>query len=243
MSNDFLTSLEMKPISSSSVVDQILAQIQQAIATGRFKMGDKLPSEYELMAELNVGRNSIREAIRVLTTMGVTEVRRGDGTYFCTSMKPSSMDFIIYSMLLDSSSANEIIELRYTLDKDVLNLAIEHATPEDIEILEDYIQKMRNYFKEGELTLAAKYDYDFHLHLAKSTKNRLLERIIIGIYRIFESSIERNIRTEEDFATADTHHQEMIECLKTKNYDKVNEVVKKSLETWSINVSKSSNGK
>ncbi|MFI3170702.1 MAG: FadR/GntR family transcriptional regulator [Faecalibacterium sp.] len=238
MPNEFLKPLQMRAIPSGSVVDQIIEQIRQALTSGRFKRGDKLPSEFELMEELQVSRNSLREAMRVLGTMGVIEVRRGDGTYFCTEIKPSIMDFVVYSMLLEESNASEIVQLRQTLDEDVLDLAMQHCTSEDITQLESYIGTMHTAFANGDIPSAAKADYDFHIYLAHCARNRFLEHIVVGVYALFEPSIERNIRTETLFALADRHHQEIVQCLKEKDATAIPQVVARSLSSWRANIEK-----
>lgn len=149
----------MQPASNSTVVENVLQQIRNAISSGRFRSGDRLPSEFELMKELNVSRNSLREAMKILSAIGVVEIRRGDGTYVCNEVKPSFIDTISYSVLLESSSAEELIEFRQTLDEDVLHMAVRRATDEDIRQLQEYINQMRAKFNDGEIGAAAKYDY------------------------------------------------------------------------------------
>lgn len=222
----------MQPASNSTVVENVLQQIRNAISSGRFRSGDRLPSEFELMKELNVSRNSLREAMKILSAIGVVEIRRGDGTYVCNEVKPSIIDTISYSVLLESSSAEELIEFRQTLDEDVLHMAVRRATDEDIRQLQEYINQMRAKFNDGEIGAAAKYDYLFHQYMAKCTRNRLLERMVLGVYSLFERSIEKNIRTEELFASADQHHQAMLDCIKQRDESKVEAVIAQTLSSW-----------
>src|SRR5581483_4829284 len=72
------------PIRRQALVDQVLSYLQQQIASGTFPVGSKLPTEPELMAQLAVGRSTLREAMRVLAHMGLVDVRPGDGTYVRT---------------------------------------------------------------------------------------------------------------------------------------------------------------
>ena len=67
---------------SDTLVKEIIIQLSQAIIEGDFKPGDKLPSEAELCEHLGVGRNSLRESIRMLNAMGVVETKRGQGNFF-----------------------------------------------------------------------------------------------------------------------------------------------------------------
>ena len=68
-------------INRKTIVDQIVEAMIHSVATGRFPIGTKLPSEYELMEELGVSRNSLREAVKTLVSMGILEIKRGDGSY------------------------------------------------------------------------------------------------------------------------------------------------------------------
>ena len=222
----------MEPIDSSSVVERIIHQITKAISIGRFRVGDRLPNEFELAQELNVGRNSLREAIKMLSTMGVVEIKRGDGTYICHQLKPTVFDTTIYGLILGESSEEELYELRRILDEDMLEMAMQKCSSDDLNTLESYIEGMRFCFRRGDLTKASKLDYEFHLYLAQCCHNSFLQRIITGVYRLFEQSIETNIRSEEEFAKADEYHQKMVDCLREKDSGRISDVVQESLSSW-----------
>ena len=91
---------------------------------------------------------------------------------------------------------------------------------------------MRLKFTNGEIGAAAKLDYQFHQYLAKCTRNQFLERMVLGVYDLFARSIEKNIRTEELFALADIHHQEMVDCIVQRDESRVEEVIARSLSSW-----------
>lgn len=238
MSNTFLTPQPMQPVAAGSVVDRVIAEIRNSIVNGRFKMGQKLPNEFELMDELKVSRNSLREAMKVLAAMGIVEIRRGDGTYICSEVNSNIMDSIVYGMMLQESKTEEIVELRQILDEDVLRLAMKKCTEENLTQLQSYINQMRFYFENGEISRAAKMDYQFHIYMAQCCQNRFLLRIIEGVYGLFESSIEKNIRTEQLFAEADKHHQDMVDCLRAKDESRIPAVIAQSLSSWRANVEK-----
>lgn len=228
--------MQMIPIESDTVVERVIAQITNMISLGRFKMGQKLPSEFELMDELHVSRNSLREAMKILSALGIVEIKRGDGTYICQRVKPSMFDSVIYSLIMESSTEEEIIELRQTLDEAVLSHAIRKCTHNDIEHLQAMIEQMRAFFAEGSISRAAKLDYQFHMYLTQCSRNSFLTRIVTGVYRLFEGSIEKNIRTEELFAMADQHHQEIVDCLKARDESQIRNVVTNSLSSWRQNI-------
>ncbi len=236
MKNRFFTNDAIQAVPEGTVVDKIIHHIRQDIASGRYTMGHKLPTEFELMEELHVSRNSLREAIKILVTVGIVEIRRGDGTYICSEIQPNITDFMIYSMLLEDSSTEEVIELRQILDEDILEMAILKATDADIDHLQERIYEMRACFEQGNLSLASRLDYGFHLELAKACHNKFLSRIVSSVYSLFEGSIANNIHTEEQFAKADRYHQEMIDCLRIHDASQVKNVIRNSLSSWRANV-------
>ena len=72
-----------------AVTDQAIDQIKQLIIDGEFSPGSRLPKEQELAQRLGLSRNSLREAVRALTLIGVLEPRVGDGTYITSLENPS----------------------------------------------------------------------------------------------------------------------------------------------------------
>ncbi len=226
----------MSPITEVSIVDKVVQSITKSIQQGRFKRGQKLPSEFELMDELKISRTPLREAMKIMSAMGIVTIKRGNGTYVNETVNPEMFDSLIYSLLLEDSTHGDVVELRQLLDEIVLRTAIKKCTEENLNDLESLIENMRIQFSNGEISKAAELDVKFHYYMVDCCDNPLLSRIVKGIYTLFETSIEKNIRTEKLFAQADTHHQNMVACIKEKDYDKVTGVVSDSLKSWRENM-------
>ena len=227
---------KMEPIGQETVVQRVVQQITSAMAAGRFKMGLRLPNEFELMEELQVSRNSLREAMKILSAMGIVEVKRGDGTYICSEIKPNMFDSVVYSLMLENSPIEEVIEFRQALDEMVLRMAMRKCTAKEIDKLKELIRTMRTCFAEGQISKAARTDYAFHIYLAECTKNQFLLHIVKGVYAIYETSIEKNIRNEELFARADQHHMNIVRCIERRDESAIEQVIAESLSTWRKNI-------
>lgn len=226
----------LSPVKGQSVVDETIKSIMGAILEGHYKMGEKLPNEYELIKELQISRNSLREAMKVLSTVGVIEIRRGDGTYICDQINPSIFDSLIYGLVFDASSSTELIELRQSLDEIMIKLAIDKADEDDIAELQGFIVSMESSFIKGDLDAAALADYNFHIRIVEAAKNKLLSRIVKGVYQFFRESIYKNITTEEEFAHAAEYHKQLLNLIKTKDKANVEGIVANSLGIWSHNI-------
>ena len=111
----------LSPIKAKSMVDSVVSRLTSAIMSGELKPGMKIPTEADLVKAFGVGRNTIREAIRILVAYGILEVRRADGTYVCDGFSPKILDPMLYGIILQMESAHrDLIGLRKLLDNGIL---------------------------------------------------------------------------------------------------------------------------
>lgn len=124
--------IQLKRIKSESVVQQIIDSLVEAMIRKELKPGDQIPTEMELAERLGVGRNSVREAIKILVYFGVLEIRRAEGTYVCEGFTDTMIDPIIYGIILDKAGSYEyLMELREIMEAGVMKLAMENAKEEE----------------------------------------------------------------------------------------------------------------
>lgn len=228
--------MKLSPIGKETVVERIVNEIVNCIISGYYKIGSKLPNEFEMMEKLCVSRASLREAMKVLSTLGIIEIRRGDGTYVSSKVNTSLFDKVIYSMISEESTTDELLELRQILDETTLYFAMEKITDEKLENLENNIKEMEKAMQNLDVEEVKIKDYEFHIMLIKSCENVFFEHIMNGIYSIFEKSIHDTVNMEKIDTKAAFYHRQMVQCLKNKEREKVHEIIKNSLITWKDNI-------
>jgi len=143
LNNILNTMLPLKPIERESISSVIMDLITEYLLAGKLKPGDKLPTENEFAERLGVGRNSIREAIKMLSSIGVVEVRRGAGMFIAESMSSSMINPLILSLVFEQGASKELIELRLLLDTGAAELAIQKVSDQDINRLEEANWELR----------------------------------------------------------------------------------------------------
>lgn len=227
---------KLKAIGKETVVNQIINEIVDSIIKGNYRAGMKLPNEFELIEQMQVSRNSLREAMKILSAMGIVEIKRGDGTYVCSQMNPSMFDKVVYSMIYGSSTSSELLELRQVLDESTVRFAIEKADAEDIDRMQANIEKMRQAIVNQDVESIKHCDVEFHMMLIDSCKNVFFIRIMKGVYSIFENSILANVDMERMDSKAAEYHQEILDCIRERNYEGVYRAVEDSLTTWKNHV-------
>ncbi|GAA3528071.1 FadR/GntR family transcriptional regulator [Amycolatopsis ultiminotia] len=121
--------------------EYIAEQVRDAIATRRYKPGDRLPTEREMAEIFEVSRNGVREAIRSLESSGLVEIRIGvHGGVFVAAGDPQTVSRSVRDLAsLGALPPENVLEARILLTSDVLRLACERATEEDLKRIEDDI--------------------------------------------------------------------------------------------------------
>lgn len=224
-------------LANKSVVERITDQITNAIINGELKPGDKIPTEVELCESFGVGRNSVREAIKILEAYGVLEIRRADGTYIRQEYDDKMLYPILYGIILQKDSKEQIVELRKVIDVGIFQEAMKRMTKEDFKQLEEELSKMEEKINKETPSPQEMFEADvkFHAIIVGILDNRLLESIGYYVDKITKSSrIIANAyilkhEHQEDFITL---HREIIEMFREKQSERIHEIVEKHYKYW-----------
>ena len=168
----------LRPIDNTSIVQQVIDRLTYAMIYKELRPGDKLPTEMELAASFGVGRNSIREAIKILVSFGVLDIRRPEGTFVSSGFSDKMINPLLYGIILDQSdSLDNLKELREWIDLGILELAMEKAEPEDLFQLELQLKNLLSEIDGGEAEKVFMADDNFHDAISTAAHNSLLKQI------------------------------------------------------------------
>ena len=191
-------------ISTKSLGELTSERIIQLIVENNWSIGDKLPNEYELANKLNVGRSTIREAIKALVSRNVLEIRRGAGTFISekggVADDPLGLTFIKDKFKL----ALDLLEVRFMIEPSIASIAAIKATEEEINKISILCDEIDDLILKNELYLEK--DIEFHTAIAKSSKNLVIGNLIPIInssIAIFIDITNQKLRKE----TMDTHRE------------------------------------
>lgn len=180
--------LQFAVITPSRAVDGIAAQVRDMIASGRLKPGDRLPSERDLAARLNVSRNTLREALRALEHAGIVEMRKGaTGGAF---VRHGSSGVIVNGLRdlyhLGAITPQQLTEARVWISEIVVRIACERASEEDFAALEANIEASA---KAPDFDERALHNREFHVILARATRNPIMVITMESIMAVFGNFI------------------------------------------------------
>jgi len=226
-----------KEIGSKSVVEQIVDNIVNAIIKGDLKPGDKIPTETELGASMNVGRNSVREAIKILVAYGVLQIKRSEGTFVRKGYDRKMLYPMLYGIILQEDSANQIIELRKIIDVGILQMAIDKMDEESMENVEQALDVLKNKIMAASATAEMIFDADvaFHKELEFIAQNSLLDGICFYVDQITRYTRTKTIQKFLDEKAIDKfiwRHQEILAVLKNGDRNRINTVVENHYKYW-----------
>lgn len=231
--NDYL-----RPINNSSVVQQVIDSLTNAMINGQLKPGDQIPTEVELAESFGVGRNSIREAIKILVSYGVLEIRRAEGTFVCDGFSQTMLNPLLYSIILQKdSSYNSLTELREIIEAGVVRLAIEKYDQNDIELLKCKFDILMNLLEKKEPDIQAIFDadVDFHKKTAEIGHNPLVENIHSLVCTLTAGSMLQTITNVIKRGGADyliKAHKRIYEVIEKKEISSVDDVLRYSYFYW-----------
>jgi Transcriptional regulators len=207
---------KIKPINRPSIGEQVCEQMKKYLFDGRWKAGERIPTENELAAAFGVSRLTLREALLRLSSLGFIESRYGGGTYVRGITPGLNMSPIVPIAYLNTKSILDVIEFRIVVEVRTAGLAAMRATPKDMEILEETWSGMdRN--KHDPIRFGEE-DLGFHLELAKITQNSLLIETINIIRSVLSETMKTAIKHR---GTRGLHyHRLMIDAIR-KHDDKL----------------------
>jgi DNA-binding FadR family transcriptional regulator len=157
--------------------------LKRFVAENGLSGGDPLPAEGDLARSLGVSRNSVREAIKALESLGMLETRRGIGVFVRDFSLEALIDNLPYGLGRSLRDIEEIIEIRRTLETAMIAEAIERMPAEDLAELNEILAAMRRHAERGESF--AREDQRFHAVLFRGLGNRMLIRLIEVFWHAF----------------------------------------------------------
>lgn len=220
------TNLNFKQIKKATLSDSIIKQIFEMISQGNILPGQKLPSERDLAEALSVSRPSIREAMRSLRTLGILDIRTGDGTYLNENIEQLS-DFRVKN-LLKKYSILELTEARKLLEVEIAALAAERATEENREIIREAFYNTLKYKNDPEAFLKA--DFEYHMAIAEAAQNEFLAEMLYTTRDLIIDGYQDVVRMPGQDDAIKQSHFYIMNAIINGNKDEARKVMQEHLE-------------
>ena len=215
------------PKRTKKVSDSIIDQIRDAVISGRYKLGDKIGSEKDLLSQLNVSKATLREALRVLEAMGIVQIRKGlsGGVFVAEVDRKTTLVSILNFLNFQAVSIKDITMVRYILEPAIIQIVAPMITEEDDRKISEMIKDE----SMGLETTEPAQGINFHRNLARMTHNAILIFMMDFIDNLI-ADIKAKEKLGADYYEAITaYHNRILDCIRKKDIAEAIRVTKEDI--------------
>ena len=205
--------MDIAPLSSIDRTKDVVAAVARHVEAARLEVGDRIPTEHEIMAALGIGRSSVREAMRHLQALGVVETRRGTGSFLKRAVSASTIHM---PLSFDTTARQrdvllQTLDVRRGLEVEASMLAARRATPDDLAVMSAKLDGMeRVHLEKG---TAGREDLAFHLSIYAATHNPLFGQLLEQMREAFEHFFEEPFERPDFARRSFPFHRELYDAI------------------------------
>lgn len=210
----------MDKVKKTSLSDAVTESVISQIREGRYRAGDRIPTERELAKQLGVGRTSVREGLTFLEKLGILEIRQGTGMVVRSLSLEKVFEHLIPVQTiieLPDKDVRNIMHVRRVLEAESARLAAQNATEEELEHLSKLLDGMAASLEKPRDYLDL--DLEFHVVLAEAAGNPVLAQLTGLIRDIYTRYFEIVLEDPEMNRTSLQFHRQLYTALRERDAD------------------------
>jgi GntR family transcriptional repressor for pyruvate dehydrogenase complex len=219
-------------IKRQNIYEQVVDHLKHYIIENRLKPGDRLPTEAELAAWLRVSRQSVREAIKVLESMGLVETRPRDGSRLKRLNTSNLTDHLHFMFALDGATFVEMAATRSIIECAFLPTIVLCATESDFQRMEIAIGHMRDSI--GDIDGFIQADMEFHQVLMAATNNRVMAGFGIMLQDFFAKMRTEADPTKEEQLKSIQEHEQIVAALRRKDVHAADNTMRLHFQSYNL---------
>ncbi|MEV5611436.1 FadR/GntR family transcriptional regulator [Streptomyces sp. NPDC052225] len=180
------------PLSSprrSALSEQVISALRAQISSGEWPVGSRIPTEPELVEQLGVARNTVREAVRALAHNGLLDIRQGSGTYVVAT---SELAGVMQRRFADADPRH-IAELRSTLESSAAKLAAQRRTERDLKQLDALLVRREEAWDSGDTEAFVAADTTFHLAVVAASHNDVMTAMYADLGKVMRDWLREDV--------------------------------------------------
>lgn len=220
-----------RPIKLERVAEKVASQLRDAITTGVFRLGDRLPSERELAERMGVSRPSVREAIQQLEIMGLVESIHGGGTLVKSLAEKEIQRPIEMVLGEDIQKVVELTEVRAFMEAWAAKRAAMFRTEAEVERMRAILEEMEVDLEKGIASSAI--DMKFHTEIAAAARNTIFLHLMQTIHQLIAYSVrlsrELVFVARPDQETIFNHHLRVFKAIQNRDPEEAEKAMSEHL--------------
>ncbi|GAV41950.1 FadR/GntR family transcriptional regulator [Streptomyces acidiscabies] len=193
----------------SALSEQVIAALRQQITSGEWPVGSRIPTEPELVEQLGVARNTVREAVRALAHNGLLDIRQGSGTYVVATSELAG----VMQRRFAGADPRHIAELRAALESSAARLAAERRTDKDLRQLDALLARREEAWASGEREAFVAADATLHLAVVAASHNDAMTALYADLGEVLRDFLRDEVGSELSPGSY-VEHARLIEAIR-----------------------------
>ncbi|WP_139579586.1 FadR/GntR family transcriptional regulator [Microbispora catharanthi] len=203
-----------QPMRRVGLIDQAAERFREEVVSGRWPVGERIPTEAALVSEFGIGRNTVREAVQSLVHAGLLRREQGRGTFVISSSELTGT----LERQLAGGTRRHYLELRLALDSAAASLAALNRSDADVELLRELRDRREASWATDDPDLRASADLALHRAIVAATHNPLYVKLYSSMLDIFAAHMRDEKSEDED--AAHRYHHELVEAIADGDADR-----------------------
>ncbi|MFD7878737.1 FadR/GntR family transcriptional regulator [Streptomyces sp. NPDC059766] len=198
----------------SALSEQVIAELRNQITSGEWPVGSRIPTEPELVEQLGVARNTVREAVRALAHNGLLDIRQGSGTYVVATSELAGVMHRRFS----GADPRHIAELRSALESAAARLAAERRTEKDLKQLDALLVRREEAWASGDAEAFVAADATFHLAVVSASHNDVMTAMHADLGEVLRDWLRDDVG-EELTPEGYMQHTRLVDAIRSGDAD------------------------
>ena len=234
-----------KSVRPDRISQTIVDQIKEAIFQKKIKIGDKLPSERQMMEQFETSRVTVREALKNLENSGILEIRRGtQGGAFVRDPDVKFVSSFLQDMFsMGNIRVFDLTEARMAVEPFSVKIATERIKEDSLEQIKQNIKETKECLKSNNPTDARLLTLEYHRLIAQASENPVIFFMVDSIMDIMENNVSTIVISAESIEKTLHYHEDIYEAVMKRNPEKAQALMLKHIQEIHAALDLGTNGK
>jgi GntR family transcriptional repressor for pyruvate dehydrogenase complex len=224
--------MQLAAIERRTTVDLVVDRIAQVIKDRKLAAGSRLPGEHDLVAQLQVSRPVLREALARLQSLGLVDIQRGRDTSSLTNC----VRLLQTAVTISPQELLAYAELRSAIEVQAARQAAEKATDEDIAELAKLLKQLDD--EDLPYANALEIDFRFHRKLLSIADNKLMQNLMEVIYEFVLAQMARTTPSQKDNQLGRRLHSAILKAIRENDPDAAESAMRKHMQAVIVRLEK-----